>query len=51
MEELVIIEDEDILDVKYTQTLDEIELEILTKKVEIMKSRLQKLEKVKIESS
>jgi hypothetical protein len=51
LEELVIIEDEDILDVKYTQTLDEIELEILTKKVEIMKSRLQKLEKVKIESS
>ena len=36
-EELVIIEEEEFEDSKFSQTLDEIELDLLTKKVELMK--------------
>ena len=49
LEEIVIIEDFDEDDAKSSQSLDELELDILTKKVELMKSRLFKLQNTKKE--
>ena len=43
----MIIEDFDEDDAKSSQSLDELELDILTKKVELMKSRLLKLQNTK----
>ena len=45
----MIIEDFDEDDAKSSQSLDELELDILTKKVELMKSRLLKLQNTKKE--
>ena len=43
----VIVPDDDTGDLSLVKTLDEFELDILNKKVEIMKSRLLKLEEAK----